>query len=94
MIAQGTYKIIRVDGTETVEAEKPSISKIMKAIKCECLDSVTLGNDIVMLVDDTGMIDGKPVNKAATALMLKRFGPKYPNKIHGDVVIINDLDFE
>lgn len=93
MVAQGTYKIIRVDGTEIIEKEKPSISKIMKAIGCEYLDTVTLGQDIVMLVDDTGMIDGKPVNKAASALMLKRFS-NYPNKIHGDVAIVNDLDFE
>lgn len=92
-IKQGTYKIIRIDGTESVVEETPSISKALKVIGCEMVDTVNLGNDVIMIVDDVGMIDGRPVNWKATELMLQRFGPRYPNKIHGDVLIVNDLDF-
>ena len=47
----------------------------------------------VMFVDDTGMLDRKPVNAKATDLMMKAFDPQYPYSIHGDVVICNDGDF-
>lgn len=92
-IKKGTYKIIHIDGTESVVEGKPSIDKAKHIIGCETIDAVNLGNDIVMLVDDTGMVDGRPINLKATDLMLKRFGAQYPHKIHGDVLIVNDLDF-
>ncbi len=95
---RGQYRIIRVDGSETVVEEKPTIKAAHKAIGCNCIDTVTLTRGrhhaiIVMLVDDTGMIDGKPVNEKATEMARVVFGPAYPYSIHGDVVIANDGDF-
>lgn len=92
-IKQGTYKIIQIDGTESVVEGKPTIDKAKHIIGCETIDAVNLGNDTIMLVDDVGLIDDRPINQKATELMLQRFGPKYPSKIHGDVLIVNDLDF-
>lgn len=92
---QGGYKVIRVDGSESFVEEKPTIRKIQASIGCECCDTVTIDrrNEIIMLVDDVGMIDGKPVNRKATALALEAFGPQYPYSIHGDAAIVWDGDF-
>jgi hypothetical protein len=92
----GEYRIIRVDGTEELVEERPTIQKIYRAIGCECCDSVTLDHKkmIVMMVDDTGMVDGKPVNSKATALYHARCKPGTIWAIHGDVAIVNDESFE
>ena len=92
---QGGYKLIRVDGSESFVEGKPTIGKIQASIGCDCCDSVTIDrrNQIIMLVDDTGMVDGKPVNRKATALAAEAFGPQYPYSIHGDVAIVWDGDF-
>lgn len=92
---RGRYKIIRVDGTEIVRPNRPSIQKIQQEIGCECCDTITLRRDppIVMIVDDTGMVDHKPVNPKATELARAVFGPEYLYSIHGDVAIVNDEDF-
>ena len=95
----GTYKVLHTDGAIILCAEKPNISIIKKAIGCESLDVIVLSYsrpgspETVMLVDDTGRFDEKPVNETATKLMRAIFGPEYPNSIHGDVVICNDGDF-
>jgi hypothetical protein len=96
---RGQYRIIRVDGIETIVPEKPTIRAICKAIGCVVLDTVTLSRDgpvasVIMLMDDTGMIDGKPVNESATAIARGAFGPQYAHSIHGDVAIANDGDFD
>jgi len=59
---KGTYKVIRVDGTETVMNGKASIPDISRIIGCETLDTVTLGRNrqTVMFVDDTGATRRKP----------------------------------
>jgi hypothetical protein len=100
-IKRGEYKIIRVDGTETIVKEHPQIKAIHRAIGCECLDTVVLTMnpvsglpDTVMMVDDTGMIDGKPINAKATFLYHSVCRPGTPYSIHGDVAIVNDSDFE
>jgi hypothetical protein len=46
-----------------------------------------------MYVDDTGMIDGKPINAKATALYHARCKPGTVHQIHGHAVIVNDKDF-
>ena len=94
-LKRGEWKIIRVDGTEATVQSKPTLQAVYEAIGCENIDTVTLDhkNQVVMMVDDVGMIDGKPVNKKATALMKEAFGRGYPNAIHGDVAIVNDEDF-
>jgi len=94
-INRGEFKVIKVDGTEVMFSEKPSISKIQREIGCECCDSVTLDRKkgIIMMCDDTGMLDRKPVNEKATALARKAFGQQYPYSIHGNVAIVNGEDF-
>lgn len=92
---KGGYKVIRVDGSELFVESKPTIGKIQASIGCECCDTVTLDrrNEIIMIVDDTGMIDSNPVNEKATALAREVFGQSYPYSIHGDVAICWDGDF-
>lgn len=94
-VERGTYKIIRVDGSETMVSEKPTISKITRAIGCGCIDTVILDRRarVVMIVDDTGMVDGKPVNPKATELYHGICRPGTVFSIHGDVAICHDGDF-
>ncbi len=95
LVRQGEFRVIRVDGTETLYEEKPTLARIFAAIGCTCIDTVTLDreNEIVMLVDDTGMVDGKPVNRKATHLYHDVCKPGTAWAIHGDVAIVNDKDF-
>ncbi len=68
---------------------------IRQLIGCECLDVVNLRDGRVMLVDDTGKIDHKPVNPRATE-MFRNLYPLHAaakSNIHGDVVIATDADF-
>ena len=95
---KGQYKIIRIDGTEEFFSEKPKLSKIKKEIGCESIDTVILtwhkGQPLViMLVDDTGKIDNKPVNPKATEFYHNVCKPGTVWSIHGDVAIVNDGDF-
>jgi hypothetical protein len=92
----GSYKVIRVDGTEITHEGKASITEIMRLIGCNCLDTVTIDRrrQTVMFVDDTGMLDRKPVNPKATALYLAICKPGTLHQIHGDVVIVNDGDYK
>ena len=55
-IQQGTYLIIRTDGTEEVITGKARILVIEKQINATCLDTVLIDRNemIVMLVDDNG----------------------------------------
>jgi hypothetical protein len=94
-IRRGEYLIIRVDGTETRVEEKPTLHKLYRDIGCQCADTVTLDHkrQILMFVDDTGMVDGKPVNPKATALYHGRCKPGTVFAIHGDVAVVNDEDF-
>jgi hypothetical protein len=97
-VKRGEYRIIRVDGTETLIEEKPRLKSICAAIGCESIDTVILTvrraePEIIMLVDDTGMIDHKPVNPKATELYRAVCRPGTPYSIHGDVAIVNDKDF-
>jgi hypothetical protein len=95
IIKQGIYKIIRVNGTEELVLGKPSSKKIMEVIDAEGLDTVILDfkNCQVMMVDDTGLIDGKPENPIATQLYRSVCKPGSKGTIHGDVVLVNDKDF-
>jgi len=87
---RGQYKVIRVDGTETLHHGKVSIAEIQSLIGCDGLDTVTIDRkrQTVMFVDDTGMIDGKPVNPEATELYRRICKPGTVWAIHGDVVIV------
>ncbi len=101
MVKRGEYLIIRVDGTEELIREKPTLEALHRAIGCDCIDAVNLDRkipaEIVMIVDDTGMIDRKPVNARATQLAQAAYaaaGRYSPYSIHGDVAIVNDRDFQ
>lgn len=86
-------KVIRVDGTVTELPRPITILRACELINADTLDSVMLTDGIhVMLVDDTGMVSGRPVNPEATRLYRER-APGSPYSIHGDVVIVPDSDF-
>ncbi len=100
----GQYKIIRVDGTETIVDKRPTIAVIADWIGCESLDFVRIGKNpangprqTTMAVDDIGAgFEGsapKPINPKATALYWSICVPGTVECIHGDVVIFNDEDF-
>lgn len=91
-------KLIRVDGTEYPLEEKLSFTKIEEMIGATCLDMVTLAPEFadgvhVMVVDDTGCVDGKPINWKATELYWQKCGRRVDHEIHGDVVIVPDSDY-
>ena len=83
------YRIILTDGTETVHVGTPAYTDMLRIIGCDHLDTVTLSRGAVMFLDDTGMIDGKPVNEKATKLYHARCRPGTVHQIHGHVVIAN-----
>jgi hypothetical protein len=95
-VKRGEYRVIRIDGTEILVEEKPNLRTITRAIGAESIDTVSLDKRTrtqIMVVDDTGMIDGKPVNPKATELYHAICKPGTVYAIHGDVAICNDLDF-
>lgn len=94
----GCFLVIRTNGEETLHQERPSIANINRAINCDCADTVILTRDgrepeLVMMVDDTGMIDGRPVNAKATQFYHSVCRPGTTYSIHGDVAIVHDGDF-
>jgi hypothetical protein len=87
---QGSFRVIRANGTEEVIARKPTIKDITRIIGCEYLDSVTLNKDVVMLLDDVGALEPqRPFNQRATQIAYGDSG----GMLFGDAVIVNDLDF-
>lgn len=97
-VKRGEFIVIRVDGNVTHCGFKPTNKVIKAAIGCDLIDVVILTHDngmpgIVMICDDTGMIDGKPVNPKATALYHSVCRPGTTHQIHGDVALVFDEDF-
>lgn len=94
-LRRGTFKIIRVDGSEQLIERRPTIDAILHAIDCDILCTVTLDRrkQIVMLVDDVGAVNDKPTNPKATELYHAVCKPGTVHAIHGDVAIVNDEDF-
>jgi hypothetical protein len=91
MIKPGQYRVIRVNGSDEVVDQKPTLKRIYASIDADRIDIVTLSwgaghiTDLVMLADDTGRIDGKPVNEKASEIA--------GVTICGDVAIVHDQDF-
>jgi hypothetical protein len=85
------HRLIRTDGTERILDKRPSFEEIRRLIGCDGLDTVTIDRrrQTVMFVDDTGMIDGKPVNAKATALYHAICKADTTWQIHGNVVIVD-----
>jgi hypothetical protein len=48
---------------------------------------------LLMVIDDCGIPDGKPMNPKATVLMRVDYRG-YPSPIHGDVALVNGADFD
>lgn len=103
-LKQGTYLVVDTAQNAKLITEKPTIKKIHAAIstrdrECVCCDTVRLQvagaggarKSIVMMVDDTGMLDDLPQNHLA--FYIANAIRNYPHDIHGTVVIVNDEDF-
>ncbi len=91
---QQIRKIIRVNGEEEPIDKILSLSEIYSLIGCDTVDVVSLRDRIhVMIVDDSGLIDGKPKNDKATALYHEKCGSPNTHFIAGDVIIVPDSDF-
>jgi hypothetical protein len=87
----GIAELIRTDGQRSTFSRKLSIKEISQLIQADALDTVNLKDGHVMMVDDTGKIDGKPENPYATILYHRVRNTE--NRIYGDVVIIWDEDY-
>ena len=66
---------------------------ITRMIAAETTGSVNLRDGRVMVVDDTGLVDGRPVNAAATKLYHAVCRPGTTAPICGDVAVALDEDF-
>lgn len=90
-------RVIRVDGTEEPLPHAVTMRRALDLIGADTIDTVSLkhlGHPLqVMLVDDVGMVDGKPINAKATELYHANCRPGNPYSIHGDVVVVYDEDF-
>ena len=88
-------KLIRTSGKiEVMEiAKTDAIGHISRLIGANGLDTVNLRDGNVMLVDDTGVIDNRPVNALATEFYRAICRPGTMYSIHGDVAIVIDKDF-
>jgi hypothetical protein len=97
-VARGSYLVIRADGTETTVLTRPSVAELRRALGCKWLCAVTLSRradaapEVIMNIDDTGLLDRKPVNARATELVRQARGQEHP-EIYGDVALVNDADF-
>ena len=103
-LRRGTYLVVNTDVEANLIEQKPTMDAVREAIstperKCILCDTVSLKvpgagsgrNPIVMMVDDTGMLDGLPRNSLAT--FIAKMIRQYPHDIHGTAVIVNDEDF-
>lgn len=103
-LKQGTYLILGTDDEANLVQETPTLAKVREAIstperKCKYVDTVNLklpgagsfGKRIVMLVDDTGMLDDLPTNGLAFHVVSSING--FSHDIHGTAVVVNDYDF-
>ena len=84
--------LIRADGTETELHGPHALQDVRQMIGADCLDTVSLADRVhVMLLDDSGVSKGLPVNPRATRLYQDARGVPY--QIRGDVVIVPDTDY-
>lgn len=95
ILVEKTFKIIRIDGKEETYNRKPTLPEIYRLIRSDTIDTVNIDreNEIVMLVDDTDIIDAKPLNPKATELYHALCRSGVGCGIHGDVAICWDQDF-
>jgi hypothetical protein len=81
-------KLIRADGTSRDLDGPHRMELLRRLIGADTIDTVQLrhmGRPLhVMLVDDTGMVDGKPVNDEATKLYWQNCRPGTTHPICGE----------
>ena len=90
-------KIIRVNGgREEHEVGRHIVMDWIRRMigAPQALDTVNLRDGRVLIVDDTGLIDGRPVNPIATGLYRSVCRPGSDGTIHGDVAVLIDADLE
>lgn len=93
----GQYRVITTTGAVLDFSDKPTLNTVTKHIGHVLFNAVSLVGDTMMLVDDMGIANGLPFNPKATEVVRNVYrskGHEYPYLIHGDVVIVNDRDFE
>lgn len=88
-----SWTIIPVSGPERIIKGKATIAAVSAALNADGLDTVNFHDGRVMLVDDTGVREGKPVNPRATKIYHGLCKPGTTHPICGDVAIVNDEDF-
>ncbi len=92
-----TRKVIRVDGREEPLDGPTSMRLCEQLIGANGIDVVQLRHlglpRWVMLVDDTGLVDGREVNVKATRLYHENCRPGTVHPICGDVAIVLDDDY-
>jgi hypothetical protein len=91
-------QLIRANGTFQDLPKRVPPGEVERLISAEVADTIVLRHmgrpSHIMVVDDTGMVDRKPVNKAATALYWQSCAPGCkPYPIHGDVVVLLAEEF-
>jgi hypothetical protein len=97
-VPRGQWKVLRLNGVIEVNLGRPTIDAVRKAIGADTLDTLNLRaagrpTGVVMFVDDTGLVDGKPRNQLATAIYHDQCRPGSTHPICGDVAFVNDADF-
>ena len=86
---RGQYLIFKVDGSDYLVDAKPTFAAIRNSIGADHIDTVSLtwssGDvpDLVMVFDNTGMIDN-PLNERATAVAHA--------DIYGNAAIVHNAD--
>ena len=95
--ARGHYVVLRTTGAiERGEFPKGVrlLETVHKLIDCEAIDAVMIDreHEIVILVDDVGVLIDKPINHIATALY--HATRRTSNPLVGDAVVCHDRDFE
>ncbi|MFD8406030.1 DUF3846 domain-containing protein [Streptomyces anulatus] len=86
--------ILRTDGSfEVIDWPKENHLPILyKGIGCTHVDAVDISPRLSMWIDDSGLINGSPVNRAATILYAIHQEPH--QHYHGDVIITGGVDRE
>ncbi|MET8347344.1 DUF3846 domain-containing protein [Streptomyces microflavus] len=86
--------IIRTDGSfEVIDWPTENHLPILyKGIDCTHVDAVDISRRLTMWIDDSGLINGAPINRAATILYAIHKEPH--QHYHGNVVITGGVDHE
>ncbi len=93
-VKRGEFLLITTGGEERLVTMKPFPATIRTLLGAECLDMLIIDFEHaqIMVIDDTGMLDGKPINTRASEIYRSACKPGAKQSIHGDVVVANDED--